>query len=207
MKLLALDLSTKTGAAVLQEGEDGGVAVARRERIALEKAAHEFGPYPENLLRATEVIAAQVCAFVEEENPDKIVIEETNLGKNRYSQKILEFIHRAVLERLRLAGLLDRVYYVSSSEWRKALAIKLNSAQRAQNTILSRAKRRAAEKGVKLDKKALGVTGKVTQKHIALAYVNERFPELELKMKDNDIADAIALGCAYLAGAKLCDGT
>lgn len=206
MKLLNLDLSTKTGISVLLEREDGSVSVARRERVALEKSAKDFGTYPENLLRATEVIASQVCAIIEEEQPDKIVIEETNNGKNRYSQKILEWIHRAILERLRMSGMLDRVYYISSSEWRKALVIKLNSAQRAQNIILNRAKKRLRT-GEKLDKKALGLKGKVTQKHLALAYVNERFPELELKMKDNDIADSIALGCAYLAGAKICDGT
>jgi hypothetical protein len=188
---------------------DGKVSVERRWRIELPKTILEYGPYPACYLEASDWIATQLMVIVLETNPDHIVIEETNTPSSkgsRYSQKILEFIHRALLERLRVAGLLDRVTYLSSGVWRQKINLRLSSSQRAANRVLSKAKNQAAAVGQKLDKKKLGVKGKVTWKHLSVAHVHERFG-LELKMAENDIADAICLGEAFCLGAEKCDGT
>jgi hypothetical protein len=206
--LLALDLSTKTGAAFMAEA-DGVVSVVSRHSIELPKTIREYGGYPDCYLQASDWIAAQVAALVLSLQPKRIVIEETNTPSSkgsRYSQKILEFIHRAVLERLRLLGYLDKVYYVSSGIWRATINLKLSSSQRAANRVLSRAKSNAKAVGQTVDKKKLGIKGKVTWKHLSVAHANERFG-LELKMVENDIADAICLGEAFLLGAETCDGT
>ena len=49
------------------------------------------------------------------------------------------------------------------------------------------------------------IGSKVTLKHVAVRKANQFF-QLELKQKDNDIADAILLGVAFLQGAQVSDG-
>lgn len=208
MTVLALDLSTKTGAALLRD-DAGAISVPERRRIELPRTILEYGPYPEAYLRASDWIADQVSLLVREMCPDRIVIEETNTPSSkgsRYSQKILEFIHRAVLQRLGTLGYTGKVFYVSSGVWRSTIGLKLSSSQRAANRVLSTAKSRAKTSGKALDKKKLGIKGKVTWKHLSVAYVNERFG-FGLKMADNDVADAICLGCSFLMGAENCNGT
>jgi hypothetical protein len=51
----------------------------------------------------------------------------------------------------------------------------------------------------------LGIKGKVTKKHLSVRWVNETFG-FNMKVKDNDICDAVCLGSAYIKGCKVCDG-
>lgn len=148
-------------------------------------------------------MAAQLYELVIRFQPDVVIIEETNLGKSRYAQKTLEFIHKSLLFQLRAFP--GKVIYFSSSSWRQALGLTMTKEDKKNNARLSKAKKYATEMGVKLDKKALGVRGKINKKHLALRYVNDTF-NLTLKVKDNDAADAICLAAAYLKGATPCDG-
>jgi Holliday junction resolvasome RuvABC endonuclease subunit len=134
-------------------------------------------------------MTALVTKVVQETNPDIIVIEETNLGRNRYSQKILEFLHHDILLWLKCNKNIP-VKYVSTSSWRKSLKLFLTKDDKKNNTKVNKANREG------LSKKELGLSGKITQKHISVRFVNALF-KLEFKLKDNDIADAICLGWAY----------
>ncbi|WNM70300.1 hypothetical protein [Myxococcus phage Mx1] len=203
MRVLGLDLSTRPGWSFFE-----GDQLVSFGNLSLDKTIYEYGMYPWNYVGATEDVGALLFDKVLELNPDVVVIEETNLGKSRYAQKTLEFIHLDVLRRLRrwMQERPDReVIYLSSSSWRQALGLQMSKEDKKNNAKLAKAKKKAEEWGVKLDKKAIGVKGKINKKHVALRFVNETFG-LNLKVKQNDAADAICLAAAYIAGATPCDG-
>lgn len=144
---------------------------------------------------------------------DTIVIEETNMAKARYSQKFLEFMHAFTLNELldykcfnsKYEYARPSVVYVNTSDWRRAIGISLSKEDKKLNAKLSKAKSLAKKNGEKLDKKKLGIKGKVNKKHKAVNYVNETF-NLQLKVKDNNEAEAICMAHAYSKGVKVCDG-
>lgn len=118
----------------------------------------------------------EVYKLLVEHNPDLIVIEQTNLGRSRTDQKQLEFIHYEVLRRIIDMERERQVRYVDTSRWRSVLQIKLSKEQRSHNRLV----------------KAKAARGKVTSKHLAVAWANDEY-DLQLLKKDHDIADAIAL--------------
>lgn len=207
MRILALDLSTSTGYC-LGEGEMGCEKPLLLEQgaIQLEKTIVEYGKYPFCYYLAAQDMAERVFAIVKRLKPDRIVIEETNLGFSRYSQKALEMIHCLVLGKLQqMLGDYD-VVYISSSTWRQKLGLQMTKEQKKANAKLAKATREAKAAGLKVDKKKLGIVGKVTQKHVAILHVNKLY-DLKLKMKDDDIADAMCLTLAGFLNATPCDGT
>lgn len=196
---LALDLSTSTGWALVV---DSKVVRYGTLKLALPDLA-AYGKYPFNYCRAAQEMAESVMRVFTEVGAEEIVVEETNLGKNRYSQKALEFIHCAVLQKLQHTV---PVFYLSSSAWRKALNLSLSAQDKKNNAKLAAAKKKNVESGEKIDKNALGIKGKVTKKHVAIRYVRDTFG-IELLAKDDDIADAICLGVAsFAADVVFCDG-
>jgi Holliday junction resolvasome RuvABC endonuclease subunit len=210
MIVLSLDLSTSTGFAVANVNLTAKtVELLESGRLETEKGVLAYGRYPFCYPLAAESMASKIEEVIQRLietglRPEAVVIEEINLGKNRYSQKILEFIHCKVLGVLRKLEL-ENVFYLDSSEWRKNLGLVLTKEAKKANAKLAKAKREAAAVGAKLDKAALGVKGKVTKKHVAIQYVKDRF-DLALKVKDDDVADAICLACAYANNATPCDG-
>lgn len=218
MRALCLDLSTSAGTAVL-EGEPGQKPeLKQRGLLQLENTILSYGSYPFCYWKAANDLKTRVIELLLQADPDVVVIEETNLGKNRYSQKTLEFIHCQIVGELvdwadLKAG--RRVVYFSSSEWRSNLELILSKEQRKNNDRLRKAKKRAVElqaqgltkgKALAQAKKEFLVKGKITKKHLAVNRVNEVFG-LNLKIKDNDVADAICLGLALFNNATPCDGT
>lgn len=179
-KVLALDLSTSTGWALL-EGEE------LLAYGALDAPSTNKGSYPWNYLNVAKQLALSVKAVVDQHKPNLVVIEELNAARQRHSQKLLSFIHFAVLDQLEWV---QEVVYVDTSAWRKTLGIKLTKEQRQQNK-LSKAK-----------KKALGIAGKVTVKHLAVAYCTEKY-RIPFKQKDNDICDAICQALAHYRGCPV----
>lgn len=202
MRVLVLDISTSLGWALL-EGDQPSSVKPRLLESGIIVADPDSNGYPWNYVFRTRRLADEVMTLVVNIQPDVIVIEETNLGRQRYSQKMLEFCHLGILSRL---GTVWPVFYVNTRSWRETLGLRLTKDQKKANAKLSKAKRTALQKGAKLDKKALGIKGKVNWKHLAVAYVNATYGT-SFKMKDNDVADAVCLGTAYFLGVGICDGT
>jgi hypothetical protein len=203
-KVLALDVSKRCpGWAWFEDGKP-----TKYGAFPNEKSIQEYGPYPWNYLAAAHDTAAQLLGLVTKLRPGVIVIEETNGSKSRYTQKTLEFCHALLLQLLQVWVVQSggTVVYLNTSDWRKTLKVQLSTEDKKQNAKLSKAKRKAAATGEKLDRKALGIRGKVNKKHVAVRWANAEYG-LTLKHKDNDIADALALGTAYLRGAPHCDGS
>lgn len=204
MRLLALDLSSKTGWALFESIQDAKAKPKDHGLLTLKKTVKDFGEFPSNYLIAAKSQAKLVLDLVKEKEPNIVVIEEINLGRSRYTQKYLDFLHCCIIDGLVEDGV--KTVYISSSSWRKKLTITNSKEDRAANTALSKAKSLAKKQGVALDKKTLGIKGKITKKHLAVRWCNENFG-YDFKISDNDICDAICLGCSYLMGAELCDGT
>jgi hypothetical protein len=70
---------------------------------------------------------------------------------------------------------------MDTSEWRKIVGLWMSKEDKKNNRQVSIGKKR----------------GKITKKHLSVRMVNEKFNK-SLKLKDNDEADAILLGLAYV---------
>lgn len=214
-RYLALDVSTKTGYAVIETTEAPGELPRPRlietGVLRLPKKINEYGTYPFSYVDAAAAMVVMLGAKLASVAPDVLVVEETNLGRQRYTQKGLEFLHHALL--VELARRRQAVVYLSTSKWRSALGLRLAPDDKKNNKLLRKARDLVlAPGGVGLDlkalaaaKKAMGVKGKVSPKHLAVRYANSVFG-LDLKMKQNDEADAICLIMGFLAGAEICTG-
>ena len=127
MKILCLDLSTNTGWCVINSR--GVVAFGNiRHKVIGDETSQD---YPLNFINMSHKIAKDISNLVFAHQPEVIVIEETNKGKNRYSQKQLEFIHYAVNDLLKHPSFM--VSYLDTSEWRKLLGLSLDKEQRVRN--------------------------------------------------------------------------
>lgn len=206
MRVLVFDISTSTGWALL-EGELGQIPkIIETGVVANDGPVSSFGEFPRSYLLAARSVANRLFGLVSAKTPDRIVIEEINKpGRfgNRYAQKVLDFIHCLLLFALWVNPESSKipVTYINTSDWRKAIGGNLTKADRALNIKV----RKLKKAGRKDELKALGVRGKINKKHVALRYVNATFG-LDLKMKDNDIADAICQGTAFFLGVPHCDG-
>lgn len=168
-------MSTKTGYAVLNRTDLVGYGLVNRSGRAMDGdtqlKVEDYG-----FISDAEDIALGVVKAVSDNSPAYIYIEQTNKGRNRTSQKQLEFIHYAVLKALSDKGYATKVRYVDTSAWRKELKIKLSKEDSKHNKLV----------------KAKKIRGKITTKHLACRWANETY-NLDLLLKDNDIADAIAV--------------
>ena len=205
-KILALDLSTKTGWASFTAIDKSTLSLSNFGVIKNKYKIGCYGEYPFSYIFAAEAMCGMIIQKIEETRPNVIVIEETNKSKARYTQKILEFIHCILLYKMwESQQPQPNIVYVNSSEWRKVLGLTLSKQDKKNNKKLKSAKQLAEMTGSNFNKTELGIKGTITKKHISVRYANDTFG-LKLKQKDNDIADAICLGSAYIYGAKLCDG-
>lgn len=213
MRTLCLDLSTHTGFAIF-DGEMGEKpTLLASGTIDLGKPVHAFAQYPHSYHTAAEYMAAKIYVEVAAavrtiEFTDVVVIEEINSGRDRYVQKLLENIHTAVIKQYEGFSPKTKLVYLNSDGgdgWRTNLGLKLTKEQKKANAKLSKEKRECEVAGVKLDKKKLGIRGKVNKKHLAVAFANEQY-DLKLKQKDNNEADAICLGVAFFNHCTPCDG-
>jgi len=201
MKVLALDVSSKTGWALFDEQ---GKPV-KWGTLFPDKAVTEFGKYPFNYVYHAYYTADRIVEEIVLPNGYPmldIVIEETNASKQNYSQKMLEYIHYALIERLGKMGAM-KVVYLRTGEWRKHVGAKMSKEEKALNSKIARIKKKTGKKLAKIDGKVVGKKGR---KHVAIRRVEEIFG-IEMQRKEEDAADALLLGLGYLKGAPACDGT
>lgn len=171
MKILGLDVSSKTGFAVLDDGKLVETGLLKSPAIELPDVEADF-----SALARAEVMCEKIAKLIIKYRPDAIAIEQTNAGKFRTSQKLLEFTHCLTIRWINGQDMTKRVRYIDTSKWRSGLGIKLTKEQRTHNKAV----------------KAKTARGKVTPKHLAVAWANKTYT-LDLLQKDHDIADAIAL--------------
>ncbi len=197
MKILSLDISTQCGYAFF----DGVTRIKSGTVFLAMETTYDIKskPYPLSYVLRADAISDLLMRLVDEFKPDILVIEETNKAKARYSQKLLEFIHLSFLKKVydNIIGL--KIEYLNTSAWRKTLKVAPTKEDKLNNLKIREAKKK------KKSKKELGLKGKITTKHLAIRFVNQTL-NLDLKVKDNNEADAIALNLAYQMGASVVTG-
>lgn len=189
IRLLALDLSTKTGWAVM-DVIDGGFNLVKSGTLPkLEKPDH---PYPMDYAIWAQNCFDSIFALIKEYKPDELVIEETSKGsKNNYSQKILEFIHYLMAVYISACGI--KATYYMTGQWRGICGCKLTLEEKKRNKVV----KTSHSEGTKVVKNAEGKRiGKIGKKHVNVRRANEIF-DLDLVRKDEDRADALLLAYAH----------
>lgn len=188
MLVFAIDLSTKPGVAILKDEQ----LLFHTTLFSKTKRA-DYGEYPVNIFKFTDVVIENLIKNLMDGmavfgNPDLIVIEETSPGRETYSQKQLEFLHYALCKLLLSKNFL--VKYVRTGEWRKVVNLRMSKDDKSNNKLVSQGKKR----------------GRITKKHLSVRIANELF-SLQLKLKDEDAADAILLGLSVFKNVIYSTGT
>lgn len=177
MRILALDLSTKTGWSCFDDGKlvDSGTLFKVEIRdFNVNKHPNLSSHYPRNIADAAKEVAAHVAHLVVDVAPDIVIVENSVRGRNRHTQRFIEWMHLYTLLALDF-----NVKYMDPSEWRKIVDLRLSKADKDNNKAVKKKEKR----------------GKITRKHLSVRFSNEKFGK-SLKIKDNDEADAICLGYA-----------
>lgn len=180
MRVLALDVSTKSGWALFEDGklvDSGSIEQISAEDFNVNKDPELSPLYPHNVVDAAEKIGRRLARLSDDLKPNVIVIENTNKGKNRHTQRLLEWIHLEMVKRIRNIA---PFFYMDSSAWRSIVGLRLSKDDKKNNKEVRAGKKR----------------GKIGQKHLAVRMANELYGK-SLILKDNDEADAILLGRAF----------
>lgn len=172
MIILGLDIATNTGWAVRKDGFLVDKGLIPKRIVELSYTVVDDYHYVDD----ADHTSGAIVELINKHKPDFIYIEQTNQGRNRTSQKQLEFLHYSALKGIDRCGLSECVRYVDSSAWRKHLKVKLSPEDRKHNKLV----------------KGKLARGKITLKHKAVQWANDLY-NLNLLLKDDDIADALAL--------------
>jgi len=188
-KILALDISTKTGWSFAKIKNKKYILI---DSGTIEKRDKPDLPYPSDYVEWAKLCYEDIIKIIDKYQPDHLVIEETSKGsKNNFSQKILEFIHYLLAVYIDI-NKISTTYY-RTEEWRRICGCKMSKNEKKQNATV----RKARKSGVKVvkdkDDKRIGIIGK---KHVNVRRANEIF-DLQLILKDEDRADALLLGYSY----------
>src|ERR1700722_20413351 len=163
MKILGLDLSTHVGYAILDDSKIAAHGTKHLEDIKIaEKVGDYRGHIPDyNIIADAKLNAEWIRLTILSYQIDIVVIEQTNGGGFRTTQKQLEFIHYAVLDMLWSEYQFDHliVKYIDTSKWRQLVGIKMTKEQLKHN--------RKCTAGT--------AKGRVTKKHLAVAWANEKY--------------------------------
>lgn len=150
--------------------------------------------YPELTLVKMQNFALKLRDYILEVDPSIIVIEEIAGSKNRMGQKTLDGMHWILLKAI--PEYIKRVHYydvTGAKGWRTNLGLKLTDADKATNKEY-----RKLNKNLEKGTKKLPIIG---PKHLAARYVNYTYGthfDVDANTSDNDIADSIAMGSAFL---------
>lgn len=198
--VFSVDLSAHCGWAVLKRYEDGKIELVECgqidvtvENFDVNKDPNLQSGYPWNIITAAKRMAEKCMETSYPYMADQWVLENTVKGRNRHTQRLLEWYHYALLEEVqRHKGLDGKLVYMDPSQWRKILDLRLSKDQKRSNAKLYRAKKLGKSK------KDVGIRGKFTTKHLSVAFCNQHYPNRDWLQKDNNIADAVAMGTAFL---------
>jgi len=203
--ILSLDLSTKTGYAVVEYDSSGVKDII--DKGALEQIPCPPGySYPLNYVMWANICYGYISEILNKYQGRGIylAIEETAKGaRDNMAQKILEFIHFKVAEYIdpfidigsfvKERPFKDHRYFMTE-EWRRITGCQQNAEEKRHNAKRSRRKKKQGKSLVRDEDGK--IMGRVTKKHVNVRRANEVFG-LELILKQEDIADALLINYAY----------
>lgn len=199
-RILALDVSTKTGWASVVSSDSG----MKLEDYGILTQIHEpDGKYPSNYVIWAHENFKGIKELVDKFGPDVLVIEETSKGsKNAMSQKILEWSHFLLAKYIKDGNI--RSVYIMTEQWRREIGCKMNDSEKAKNKQVRDYKKDFENKNGKettvaydINGKRIGLTGK---KHVNVRRANEIFGSQLKKpiiLQEEDLADGLGLAACY----------
>ena len=193
-RILALDMSTKTGWAAMVSTAEG---IDLEQYGMIDPIHMPSGEYPGSFVDWAYQCYGKIMELVDKFAPDVLVIEETCAGsKGVYTQKILEFIHFLVAKFIKDSSI--KAVYLLTGAWRSEVGSKMTKEESKHNKAVLAYK---AAHNTKVAKGANGKRiGKLTKKHVNIRRANEifgKFLKEPLKKKNEDEADALLLGYCY----------
>ena len=203
-RVLSLDLSSKTGYALLISSDQGMSleAYGQMEQIH----CPEDEPYPGSYVTWAYQCFEKVEELIEWLKPDVLVIEEITKSKNAMSQKFLDFLHFVVCKFIQETGIKN--VWFQTGQWRSEISSYMNDSEKKHNKKVKAYKdayfkKHGKETTVAYDIDTGKRIGKIGKKHVTIRLINEVFKDqLKKKLirKDEDTADGIALVFAYHKG-------
>lgn len=201
-RILALDISTKTGWASVVSSEYG----IKLEDYGTIEQIHcpDIEKYPSNYVIWAHECFSSIQGLITMFRPDVLVIEETSKGsKNAMSQKILEWTHFLLANHIRQNQIPS--VYIMTEEWRREIGCKMNDGEKARNKEVRTFKKNFEKKNGKKTTLAYDINGKriglIGKKHVNIRRVNEIYGDQlfkgTLKRKDEDHADGLGLAACY----------
>lgn len=193
-RVLSLDISTKTGWALILSGPTDVELEANGQIPAIHMPE---GPYPASFVDWAYKCFSEIVKLIDTHHPDVLVIEETCAGsKEVYSQKILEYTHFLVARLVKETGI--RAIYLLTGAWRSEVGAKMTKEESKHNKDVKAYKEKHGTSVAKgKDGKRIG---RLTKKHINIRRANEVFGKYlsaPLRKKDEDTADALLLAYCY----------
>jgi Holliday junction resolvasome RuvABC endonuclease subunit len=192
-RILALDVSTKTGWASVVSTDSG----MKLEDYGILTQIHQpDGPYPSSFVDWAYLVFNGIENLIKRFRPDILAIEETVAGsKAVYSQKILEYSHFLLAKHIKESNI--RSVYLLTGAWRSEVGAKMTKEESKHNKEVRTYKKKNKTKVARdINGKRIG---KLTKKHINIRRANEIFGEFlkePLRKKNEDEADALLLGYA-----------
>jgi len=198
-KIIALDISTNTGYAIFEDDKLIAYDVFTIKVVNYKADVKCFSDfpkeYPDNFLLTAQKLADGCMKVIQEHQITKVIIEHPEAGKQRLSQRLLEWTHYALVLRLKEAGLDYR--YLLVHDWRCQVNCYIKHWPDYQKWNL---KIRAAKKVAvptkngsicaKIDGKRVSA---INQKKLSIIIANEKYG---IQIKNDNIADAINIGRA-----------
>lgn len=193
-RILSLDMSTKTGWALVVSHKDSYMLEAYGQ---FPQMPEPHGRYPENYIDWAYALYGKIVELVDSQAPDVLVIEETASGsKNIYSQKILEWLHFLVAKMIKECHI--EATYLMTEQWRRETGCVMSKDEKKKNKQV-REYKKSHDVSIAYDKdgKRIGLVGR---KHVNVRRANEVFGEFlrePLRKKDEDTADSLMLAYCY----------
>lgn len=193
-RVLSLDISTKTGWAVLVSSPKSFTLEAYGQVPQIHQPDSQ---YPGSFVEWAYRCFSKIVELIDTYAPDVLVIEETSGGsKNVYSQKILEFIHFLVAKLIKEIEI--KAIYIYTEVWRREVGCLMTKEESKHNEYVRKYKKKNKTRVAK-DTSGKRI-GKLTKKHINIRRANEIFIDYfegKLRKKDEDLCDALLLGYCY----------
>lgn len=193
-RVLSLDMSTKTGWALLVSEKEGITLEAYGQIPQMPEPA---GQYPGNFIVWAYTLYGKIVELVDQHAPDVLVIEETASGsKSIYSQKILEWLHFLVAKMIKDYNM--KAIYLMTEQWRRETGCQMSKEEKKKNKEVRQYKK-THDVTIAYDKEGKR-TGLVGRKHVNVRRANEVFGEFlrePLRKKDEDTADSLMLAYCY----------
>jgi hypothetical protein len=193
-KILSLDVSTKTGWALLTLNDKDVTLIEFGQNAPIKEP---IGAYPGNFLEWAHQCYDAIITLINKFKPDTLVIEETTSNsKSAYSQKILEWIHYLVAKYIIESKI--KAVYIMTGQWKSETEAKMTKDESKHNKMVKEYKKKH-DTSIAYNQEGKRI-GKITRKHVAIRRANEvfgKFLKTPLRKKDEDAAESLLLGYCY----------